>query len=179
MGTTDVADVGRLLLNVATSVDRGLDKSFEDSVDVALHWMDRPKKYKVTSRSGRRFAPKAVTQDIRFGDGRLAKLKYRPAAPAYWTEYGTKPHWIYPHGIARTRSIYSRADPFAGRTRRGRQGGAKALHTSGGEFFNNVFVSGVRPRPFWKVTRVKALDQAMKITHRHTVANVLKAGFGR
>ncbi len=179
MGSTPASQTAELLHRVATSVERGLDKNFQDNIDAALMVMDKPKKYSVTSRSGRSWQPKAVQQDVKFGLGRMAKLKFRPAAPAYWTEYGTHPHWVYPHGRARTRSVYSPKNRYAGRTRRGRAGGAKALKTGGGEFYANVFVSGVRPHPFWKSTRKAAVKAAVKETKKHTIQNVLKAGFGR
>ncbi len=179
MGSTAVTKVPQLMMHLGTAVDRGADKALKDTIDIAQSVMNRPKFYKVTSRTGRSYPPRAVTQKVQFRGNRMIKLKYVPAAPAYWTEYGTRPHWIYPHGVGRTRSVYDKTNPFSGRVRGGREGGKRALKTDQGEFYNNVFVSGVRPRPFWRKTRKDALRKATDNYQRRNLQAILSTGFGR
>lgn len=179
MGSTAAADAGKMLHRVGTAVDRGLGESFEDSIMVAKFEMDRPYKFSVTSRrSGQSFKPKAIAKRGRVGVVKVARMKFAPAAPAYWTEFGTKPHWIYPHGKGRASASFVSGRNAEG-IRKGRAGGAKALKLGGLDFIANAFVSGVTPKPFFKRMQPKALDKAMHQTRLNTLENILKAGFGR
>ena len=179
MGSTAAIDTGKLLHRVGTAVDRGLGESFEDSIKAAKVEMDRPYKYSVTSRRSRQtFKPKAIAKRGNTGVVQVARMKYVPAAPAYWTEFGTKPHWIYPHGKGRASAAFVSSRNAEG-IRKGRASGSKALLLGPGDFKSNAFVSGVRPKPFFKRMRPVALDKAMDKTRIRTLENILVAGFGR
>jgi len=170
MGATAAADVGRLLYRVGTAVDHGQKQSFVEGLVAAKEVMRPGPKYSVTSRSGKKYQAKPVFDDPRFGGRRLfSKIGYRPAGPAFWTEYGTKSHWIIPHALGVARGDTERV---------GVVGGAKALKF-GNRYAAWAFVRGVRARPFWRKTRHEVQRVAGVVVQKSVKRNILLAGFGR
>ena len=181
MGATDAAKTGQLLVQVATSIQRGQKKSFVEGLVAAKEVMRPGPKLAVTSRNGRKYYPKPRFDDPRWGAAKIfSKITYKPHGPAFWTEFGTRSHWIIPNAVGRSRTT-SRRRGVTFENRRELAGlvdGKQALKF-GGRHAAWAFTKGVRARPFWKKTK-----RLVRAVTADTVAgsikrNIILSGFGR